>query len=63
MQRYRMIQHKFRELAGIDEWEERKPIKRKDIGGVWGKKAISPQFNRNQYMGYFDFVINNDLIS
>ena len=54
----RMLQHQFREFAGIDEWEERQPFKRNDIGGIWGKKVISPQFKCNQYMGYFDFVVN-----
>ena len=53
----RMLQHQFRVYAGFDR-EERKLNKWEDIGGVWGKKVISPQFNCNQYMGYSDFVIN-----
>ena len=51
----RMIQHARRDLCESDEWDARKPMKRKCLDGIWAKKVIHPQFNRNQYMGYFDF--------
>ena len=53
-----MLNHQHREYAGTDQWDRCKPFKRKNIGGIWVKRVISPQFSVNKYMGYFDFVVD-----